>query len=234
MHTKINNFGIIRAIACIFMLIASNCTIVAQDIENNDEQEDTKTNQSFRFVYIAQGSQEEMPVEELKKQMEAAWTGITNGPVIFYLSRGTTDNPVIVKANCKEDSNPEEERKMFDEQIIERLQNNIQYTIMGTYDKQQILELLKNNDIVNSDGQPIYKETFLEFHVGQDFWDSGNNETVIASLFFELDVSNHIDAGDNFHCNVFAPRNLKTNDEEEFGLLNPDDCKKYINLERIY
>lgn len=242
-------FTFIKVSLCTLMLCATTLPVVAQEYEEeydeqNEEQyeeENDTRNASFRLVYIAQGSQEEMPVEVLKRNLESAWSGVTTGPVIFYLSRGN-EEPVIIHANCHANSDFEEERRQFDEELLDRLQNTIQYSGFGAYDKQRILELLAKNeetgegmDIVDKEGHPLYGETFIEFHVGQDFWASGNHETVLASLFFELDIKKHINNGGNFHFNVFCPRKLTIgNNDSLFGLLNPDDCARYINVERVY
>lgn len=230
-----------KTLICTLLLFFVNGALMAQNDENSMDGGSPTADRTFHLIYIAQGSQEEMPVELLKRNLESAWGGITGGPVIFYLSRGT-EEPIIVQANCHEDSDIDKERQTFEEQILSRLQEAIQYSVDGSYDKKRLLELLVSDnenglglDIVDNAGKPLYKDTFFEFHVGQDFWDSGNNETILASLFFELNVSSYINAGHNFHFNVFCPRRLTVDDETSvFGLLNPDDCMKYINLERIY
>lgn len=207
-------------------------TTTAQEPE--EESPDSAIAQSFQFVYIAQGNAEEMPIAEMEKKLETAWSNIQDGAVIFYLSRGT-DSPIIVEANVDGSGNYEKEREAFDEQILNSLREGIQYSVDGAHDKQRILEILQKHDIVDSACMPIHKKTTFEFHVGQDFWDSGNNEIVIASLFFELNFAKYIKEGFDFHFNVFCPRKVSWNEAEgPFGILNPDECRRYINLDRSY
>lgn len=202
-------------------------TVKAQEL---DEKSDSTVAQSFTFVYIAQGSAEEMPIALMEKNLETAWGCIQKGAVIFYLSRGI-DNPIIVKANVDGTGNYEKEREEFEEKILNSLREGIQYSVDGAHDKRRIFEILQEHEIVDSLGQPLYNETTFEFHVGQDFWDSGNNETVIASLYFELNIAELRKEAD-FHFNVFAPRKLSYNEVDgPFGVLNPDDCSQYINLD---
>ena len=232
-HYSIFNF----AALFILLLFVTNSGAWAQSTDERNIIH-PKSEQTFRFVYIAQGSEKEMPVNSLINNLETAWLwshwSETSGPVIYFLSLGNMGEPIIVKANCEADANSEDERNDFNE-MLKKLKGNNQYTIHGKDDKKKILELLNEYDIVDSNGQPLYKETSLEFHVGQDFWNSGNNETVLASLFFDLNISRYINAGKNFHFNVFCPRKLDVkNSETIFGFLNPDDCSKYINLERTY
>lgn len=203
------------------LLFMCNVSLYAQD------EEPSKT---FHFVYIAQGGYEEMPVESLKKNLEAAWTSTMNGPVIIYLSRGI-EEPVILKANIDEDFDPEQARQIFENKILDRLNDGV-YSVDGNYDKNNILKLLKENDFIDQNGQPKYVETIFDFHVGQDYWDSQCNESVLASLFFELNIAKYMEQNKGFHFNVFCSRTAKFNQESAFGSLNPDDCLKYINLDR--
>lgn len=220
----------------IFFTFVTYSLACAQSVtaQEPDEKPESTLAHSFSFVYIAQGNAEEMPVSEMEKKLETAWSGIQKGAVIFYLSRGI-DSPIIVKANVDGTGNYEKEREEFDEKILNSLREGIQYSVDGAHDKQRILEILQEHEIVDSLGQPLHNETTFEFHVGQDFWDSGNNETVIASLFFELNIAKYMKEADGFHFNVFCPRKLTWNEADgPFGVLNPDDCRRYINLDRSY
>lgn len=188
---------------------------------------------SFSFVYIAQGNAEEMPMQDLERKLETSWSAIQQGPVIFYLSRGI-DSPVILLANMDDSADLEEDRKKFEE-ILTSLREGIEYSVDGAHDKRRILDILRQNDFVDKRGIPVYRSVTFEFHVGQDFWNFGNNEIVIASLFFELNIGQYMKYGYDFHYNVFCPRKLTWNEADgPFGIFNPDECRKYINLDRSY
>lgn len=207
------------------MFITCTGSMVAQ--EENAQKEASTTANSFSLVYIAQDAS--MPIQEIEKKLMTAWNrSVQDGPTIFYLSRGR-ENPIIVKVNTEKEDN----RDDYDNVLIPAIKQDIPYSVDGPHDKQRLLELLRENAIVAPDGTPLYKETYFDFHVGQDFWTAGYNESVIAALFFELDIKKHI--ADNFHFNVFCPRSIKYNEDTgPFGLLNPDDCRRNINLDRSY
>ena len=206
------------------LFITGACPMDAQE---NMTEESASSTQSFSLVYIAQD--ESMPIQEIERKLRTAWNrSIQNGPTIFYLSRGRED-PIIVKVNMEGEDN----REKYDDELIPYIKQGIPHSVDGPHDKQQLMKLLQEYTVLNSDGTPLYKDTYFEFHVGQDFWTAGYNETVIAALFFELNIKKYIT--DNFHFNVFCPRSVKYNEDAgPFGLLNPDDCRRNINLDRSY
>ena len=206
------------------MFITCSGTLVAQDEIADMDSENTA--KAFSLVYIAQDSS--MPVQEIERKLLSAWNrAVQDCPTIFYLSRGR-EEPVIVKVNTDDDN-----RADYDDVLIPAIRQEIPYSVDGPHDKKWILELLREYAIVNPDGTPVYKETYFDFHVGQEFWTAGYNETFLAALFFELSIKQH-DA-DNFHFNVFCPRTVKYNEDAgPFGLLNPDDCRRNINLDKSY
>lgn len=208
----------------IAMFITCSGPMVAQD--ETAEVEPATTAKSFSLVYIAQDPS--MPVQEIERKLLSAWNrAVQDCRTIFYLSRGR-EEPVIVKVNTEDDN-----RADFDEVLLPAIRQEIPYSVDGPHDKNKILELLRENSIVNSDGTPVYEETYFDFHVGQEFWTAGYNETFLAALFFELSIKQH--DSDNFHYNVFCPRAVKYNEDAgPFGLLNPDDCRRNINLDKSY
>lgn len=229
-----------KVVACMFMAIAFSGTLAAQDFEEEEALVDARAEQTFRLIYIAQGNEEEMPSESLVDRMNNAWNaGIKEGgPMIFYLARGH-EEPVIVKLGCAENIDYDDERKVLDEEVIGNIRSSIRYGA-GQDDKKRLLQLLYNKDekenglsIFDATGQPLYKETKFEFHVGQDFWDEGYNEKIIASLYFELNMQHHIDTK-KFSVNVFCPRKMNFDNEKPYGLLNPDDCNKNLRPNTYY
>ena len=207
------------------MLTAGAGTAAAQ--EYLAAEEPATAAQSFSLVYVAQDAS--MPTQEMEKKLQTAWNrAVQNGPTVFYLSRGR-EEPVIVKVNIEGDDN----RADYENELIPAINQGITYSVDGPHDKQCLLELLQEHAILDADKTPLYRETNFDFHVGQDFWTAGNNETVIAALFFELNIKKYI--ADNFHFNVFCPRTVIYNEEAgPFGMLNPDDCRRNINLDRSY
>ncbi len=212
-------------IILLILFIVSVTPVAAQDdgITTGPE----ASSQSFSLVYVAPDA--DMPVQEIEKKLQTAWNrAVQNGPTIFYLSQGR-EEPVIVKVNIEGDDN----RVDYDNVLIPTINQGVAHSVDGPHDKQQLLNLLNQHPIWGEDGVPLYKETNFDFHVGQDFWTTGNNETIIAALFFELNIKKYIP--ENFHFNVFCPRSVTFNDDAgPFGALNPDDCRRNINLDRSY
>lgn len=221
--TTKSRFMGVMFLAC--TLLVHYTPALAQDVV--EETVTMPASQSFSFVYIAQDAS--MNIQEIEKKLQTAWNrGVIEGPTIFYLSRGM-DDPIVVKVNIENDDN----RKDFEEKLLPSINQDIGYSVDGNRDKQRILDLLGTYSFLSEDGSPLYKETNFDFHVGQDFWTAGNNEVVLAALFFELDIKKHI--ADEFHFNVFCPRTVTYNEDAgPFGVLNPDDCRRYVNMERSY
>lgn len=205
-------------------LLIHNTPAMAQEDSNEIT---TPASQTFSFVYIAQDAT--MSIQEIEKKLQTAWNrGVMEGPTIFYLSRGM-DDPVVVKVNVEGDDN----RADFENVLLPSINQDIAYSVDGPRDKKRILDLLNMHNFIADDGTPLFKETNFDFHVGQDFWTAGNNEVVLAALFFELDIKKHI--ADDFHFNVFCPRSVTYNEDAgPFGVLNPDDSRRYINMDRSY
>ena len=228
-------FRVTNRLLVLAMLVLCAGTVVAQ--EETYEENMPAAPQSFSLVYIAQD--ESMPIQEMEKKLNAAWNRATQNPTIFYLSRGR-EEPIIVKVNTEEVANQDgfgeyiqRIREEFDGKLIAAIKEGIPYSVDGASDKWKLLELLREHPIVTPEGTPLYNETFVDFHVGQDFWTAGFNESVIAALFFELNFKQFV--ADNFYFNVFCPRALNYDEDAgPFGYLNPDDCRRYINLDRSY
>ena len=146
-HYKMHSTAMVAFL--LLLMTFSVISMKAQDIEETST--DVTPEQSFSFVYIAQGNGEEMPIQEMERKLETSWSAIQRGPVIFYLSRGM-DTPMILKANMDEYADLEKEREKFDE-MIASLREGIQYSVDGAHDKQRILELLQEHDFVNEKGR---------------------------------------------------------------------------------
>lgn len=206
-----------------FLLMGTN---VKAQVEEGSEKAPT-AEQTFSLVYIAQDNS--TPPAALEKNLKSAWNrSMLSGPTIFYLSRGR-EEPIIVKANFAENDN----RDDFDGLLIPAINQNNIFSVDGSLDKQRLVELLHRNSYISDDGTPLYKETIFDFHVGQNFWTDSNNETVLAALFFELNIRKYLN--DNFHFNVFCPYDVEYNEDAgPFGALNPDECQRFINLDRCY
>jgi len=203
-------------------------TVSAQDV---DATETAPEKQHFTFLYVAKDNS--MPLQTLLANVNDRFNhAIAEGPAIFYLSTGKA--PTIMTFNFSDESRePSQIREDFEQNILAPLQEQLSYSVDGAFDKHQILKLLQDNNFIWNDGRLMYGQTDFEFYVGQNFWTSGNNEALIASLFFELDIASFI-VNENFSFNVYCPRNINyTDDKAPFGTMNPDGINAAITPRKV-
>ena len=227
MNRMYNNIRPILVSLFSFILFAYVSPAIAQI--NGDEVAETPeidpSQQMFSFVYVAWDKS--MSLQTLLDNMRDAYNhALVDGPTIFYLSCGS--QPVVVCVNT-----PNDNRDNYEEGLLEVLRQQIEYSVDGLYDKQRIHELLEENNFVDDNGNLKYKRTDFAFHVGQKFWDMANNETLIASLFFELDMNRYI-VSESFNANVYCPRAMDMDVSHPFGVMNPDNVNEKIRIRKIY
>lgn len=224
------HLSIITAI-CSAMFFFAALPAVAQDEEEEEVVTNFK-NMNYKLVYIAQDKS--MDQQSLETNMRDAFNhAIAEGPAIFYLSCGK--DPIIVKFNFSDDYREKDViREEFEEKILLPLQEQLSHSVVASFDKEQLLELIQQNNYIDSDGMLIYGNTDIEFYVGQDFWDERNNEALIASLFFELNIAPLKRANETFNFNVLCPRRVNFRDDTApFGDLNPDGINQIVSPQRI-
>ncbi|MBR0048664.1 MAG: hypothetical protein IJP74_04995 [Prevotella sp.] len=210
--------SLIFTLLCLALL--SSTPTMAQD-----EAETTPSKQTFRFVYTAMDPS--IPLQALLKDLQDAYNhALLEGPAIFYLANGS--EPIIVKVNMSDDN-----RDDFEERLLNWLRQNTSSSVDGSYDKQRILELLKEYNFVDNERNLIYGSTYFVFNVGQSFWTMSNNEVLIAAMYFELDLSFYL-ANDRFRFNVICPRSIEIDENNPFGILNPDNINETINVRKNY
>jgi len=187
--------------------------------------------QNYTFVYVAQDKS--MSLQTLMENVNDRFNhAIAEGPAIFFLSTGK--NPTILTFNFSGESRePSEIRKEFEGTILTPLQEQLSYSVDGAFDKRQIINLLKEYNFIRDDGRLLYGRTDFEFYVGQNFWTVGNNEALIASLFFELDIAN-FNVNESFNFNIYCPRNIEyTDSNAPFGKMNPDGINETITPRKV-
>lgn len=224
---RISNYfrPLLLSLLSIVLLAYATPAIAQDDEEVIATQEIDASQQMFSFVYIAWDRS--MSMQTLLDNMRDAYNhALVDGPTIFYLSCGS--QPIIVRVNT-----PDDNRDMYEQELLDNLRQQIDYSVDGIYDKQRIHELLRENNFVDENGNLVYKRTDFAFHVGQKFWDMANNETLIAALFFELDLGSYL-SGESFGVNVYCPRALDIDGKYPFGKLNPDDVNERIRIRKIY
>ncbi len=148
-----------------------------------------KSGKDLQFIYIAHD--ETTAVGSLIDRLTEAYNDARNYPetreLILYLAND--EYPIIVQVNTENDN-----QGQFG-LIIEELQTKIAHTINPEVDRETIVALFNQNDMIDEDGKPIYYSVEWTYYVNSTFWSLGNNEDIIAGLFFIMDMKKMIDAG---------------------------------------
>lgn len=147
-----------------------------------------KAEQELSFVYVTHD--ENTDTQTLINRLKQKYKNTINYPdmraTIFYLSNGA--NPIIVKVNTEDDN-----RKDF-ENIIYSLQTKRAHDVNPGEDVERIVDLFNENDIVDNEGAFVYKSVEWTYYINPSFWMLQNNEHVIASLYFIMDMESLIEA----------------------------------------
>ena len=149
---------------------------------NAQEQGTEEENQykSFSLVYIDHEAADAVDVisQRLRDMKDDA--DQYNNSYIFYLANG--EQPIIVKYNMGEDATED-----FNN-LLGELNNAIFHSVDPNTDMKNLMDLFNQYDFVDEKGNPKYYSTIMDFYVGADFWTLGYNESILANLYFLLDV----------------------------------------------
>ncbi len=127
---------------------------------------------------------------------------------VTYLYLANANNPIILKC----DSNNQKGFEKFKEAIGRQLA----YNIWPEEDIKRILELLRDDDFIDDDGKARYSRFSINFYTTPSFWTCNYNETLIARLFWVLELS----PKSNVHVSIYYPEKndgYKFNPERMFG-----------------
>lgn len=152
---------------------------IAQDNKGKD----------LTFIYISHD--ENTPTQTLISRLQAHYNDATYYPesyaTIFYLTNGV--NPIIVKMNV-EGANPQD----FDK-LIEDLQAKRSHDVAPETDREKIMEIFAEVDLLDDEGNPAFNSAQWNYYVNSTFWLMNNNEHVIASLFWIMDMEPMVKSG---------------------------------------
>ncbi len=138
--------------------------------------------QEFNFVYI--GHDTDTPIQETMERLDYLYEEAVNHrdeyAVVFYLPNGY--DPIIVRINTP-NSNED------DYEIIKRelIMNRMHY-VDPEVDVQKITELFNEVDIIDEEGNPLYKNVMWTYYINPSFWQMYYNERVIAYLYWVLEM----------------------------------------------
>ena len=152
---------------------------IAQDNKGKD----------LTFIYISHD--ENTPTQTLISRLVAHYEDAKYYPdsyaTIFYLTNG--ENPIIVRMNV-EGANPQD----FDK-LIEDLQAKRSHDVAPETDREKIMEIFAEVDLLDDEGNPVFNSAQWSYYVNSTFWLLNNNEHVIASLFWIMDMEPMVKSG---------------------------------------
>ena len=184
-----------------------------------------KSEQDLAFIYIAHD--EYTAVQSLIERLKEAFADAINYPesraVIFYLANA--ENPIVVQVNTKNDNQQEFDR------IVDELQTKRSHNVEPVVDCAKIQEISNADDLIDDEGKGLYRSVEWTYYVNSTFWALMYNESVIASLFFIMDMEEMIESG-YLRVNIMhgADDTLPYNEESPFGPKALCASKKFLPM----
>ena len=184
-----------------------------------------KSEQDLAFIYIAHD--EYTAVQSLIERLKEAFADAINYPesraVIFYLANA--ENPIVVQVNTKNDNQQEFDR------IVDELQTTRSHNVEPVVDCAKIQEIFNADDLIDDEGKGLYRSVEWTYYVNSTFWALMYNESVIASLFFIMDMEEMIESG-YLRVNIMhgADDTLPYNEESPFGPKALCASKKFLPM----
>ena len=172
-------------------------------------QESAKKELSFIYIAHDENTDTQALIQILKEQYENTIYYPDIRATIFYLANG--DEPIIVNVNT-----PNDNRNEFNNLIIS-LQSQISHDIIAESDVANIIQLMNDNDIITDEGESVYEYVIWSYYINSTFWKLGNNESIIAKLYFTLEMEELIKSRYLTQYIYYS----KSTDKIEYNLLKP-------------
>lgn len=148
-----------------------------------------QTNKDLTFVYIAHD--ENTNILSLIDQLKTLYDEARNAPeshaVIFYLPNG--NYPITVRVNTAGDNQDDFAL------IVEDIQKKRSHDVEREVDLKKIQDIFNETDIIDSHGGRKYSHVEWIYYVNSTFWELGNNENIISSLFWIMDMEKYVKDG---------------------------------------
>lgn len=140
--------------------------------------------QTLKFIYIAHD--ENTPVQtlisRLKEWVEKDAVFMPEQlAMIIYLPNG--EKPAVIRVNTGVNDNPQDFPSLIDE-----LQSTVSHDAIPEVDREQIVQIFEDIPLLNEDGSPRFMAIDWDYYVNSTFWTLNLNETVIASLYWIMDM----------------------------------------------
>lgn len=170
---------------------------------------------TLTFVYIVHDRT--TPVNSLAEKLEEFYNQGQRFPenaYIFYLAN--RNRPNVVTQNL-----PNDNSKDFETLILGELQNRLEHNINVGYDVDSIIDIFNQNDFLNETGNLKYESVIWDFYVTEDFWASKNHESLIAKLYWIMDIAKLKEQDFRFQirCSKDLFRKIE-NETQNFGIKN--------------
>lgn len=148
-----------------------------------------QSGKDLTFVYIAHD--ENTSTSALTDRLKTLYDDARNDPqgkaVIFYLPNG--NYPITVRVNTPGDNQAEFST------IVEDIQKKRSHDVEREVDLRMIQNIFNETDIIDDNGGRKYNHVEWIYYVNSTFWELGNNENIISSLFWIMDMEKHIGDG---------------------------------------
>lgn len=114
--------------------------------------------------------------------------------------------------------------------IIAALQDANSHDVIAQEDRRNILKLFEEYNFIDEEGRFLFNSVTMDFYVGPEYWNLGNNEKVISHLFVDFDAASF--PKDKLAFNVFKPKGLSLNyqDGMPFGDNNIDGINQKLSI----
>lgn len=182
--------------------------------------------QDLEFVYIAHD--ENTPVSTIIEHIQQLYYDAINYPesraVIFYMPNDAY--PKYVAINTPNDNQSE-----FD-MLIDELQTKRLHDVSPDVDIATITQIINETDIIDENGNPLYRSVRWNYYINSTFWLLQNNEYVIAALYWILDMKPLVESG-YLKINILHSKNydnVEFDYEEPFGPKNLCSSMKFLPM----
>lgn len=191
------------------------CLMVGWPLMAQEKQDQyDPSQQKLKFAYIAHDENTAIQslIPRLNQMVEDATYMPERVAVILYLPNG--EEPMVIRINTGVNDNPQDYPRMVDE-----LQNRLSHDGISLLDCEKIIEIFDTVPLLNEDGTPHFKAVDWNYYVNASFWKLNMNESVIASLYWIMDMEQLLKdyyLNVNIYYGEQAPK-LPINEELPFG-----------------
>ena len=207
-----------RIVFSLVTILLSTLSLSAQSDSDFKEKELT-------IVYIAHTT--DVPLAKLTTLLEERYRGGVqfSNDVIFYISNGA--EPLIVKINTADENKVD-----FESKIIEELWAKRSHDVDPYVDVLSLIEIVNNNDFISEDGKLNYLSVTFDFFISEEFWTMKYNESIIAKLYFALNVNHIKQDNPELFFNIYRPEEVELvyENNKPFGLKDLDEINSNVMI----